>query len=74
MLTFVGEHDRLAIGVAHWRIAQRYCRIPVKCIGTFAGGVDSDVELSIAGLSWDPNFNTVPGIYCVQGIQYGSSL
>lgn len=59
MLTFVGEHDRLAIGVAHWRIAQRYCRILVKCIGTSPGGVDSDVELGVTGTSSDPSINTV---------------
>ena len=59
MLTFVGEHDRLAIGVAHWRIAQRYCRSLVKCIGTSPGGVDSDVELGVTGTSSDPSINTV---------------
>ena len=59
MLTFVGEHDRLAIGVAHWRIAQKFCRILVECIGTPPGGVKSDVELGVIGTSSDPSINTV---------------
>ena len=32
--TFVGEHDGLAIGVAHWEMRQKYCRILfLRCIG-----------------------------------------
>lgn len=32
--TFVGEHDGLAIGVAHWEMRQECCRILfLRCIG-----------------------------------------